>query len=293
MTAKQSKSPWESWSKRDLKREIQQRMLYFYGRTDGTIALPNSAEGDILKMVHILLTPRKAPKSLKSLGLFLLGLASLTLPMTMTGCASAKITHQSERRNLAPAVAAHGKAKSGQVTVSPALAVLPEGENPKQTTLVLDKNGHSRAHGRKPIESKIGQALADETKKAVAKAGAPKESLTIESRITVQEPGSRALRALVGLGAGRSRMDTRTLVFVPGKSKAVPWLEIWTTSHSGREPGAIFSAVPSPFLPINILNGAGIAGAALSGSNKGLTQDAKRTGKVIGNFVAEKLGQNP
>lgn len=51
-----AQSAWASWSKQDLAREIQARMTHFYGRTDGTIAFPSSAEGDILKMVHALLS---------------------------------------------------------------------------------------------------------------------------------------------------------------------------------------------------------------------------------------------
>ena len=46
---------WEDWSKEDLKREILDRMRYFYLLTNGNMRWPSNAEGDILKMVYILL----------------------------------------------------------------------------------------------------------------------------------------------------------------------------------------------------------------------------------------------
>lgn len=36
----------------ELRTEIANRMDYFFRRIDGSMAFPNSAEGDILKMVH-------------------------------------------------------------------------------------------------------------------------------------------------------------------------------------------------------------------------------------------------
>jgi hypothetical protein len=48
-------SAWDSWGTQDLAKEIQARMTYFYTQTDGTMNFPNSAEGDLLKMVHTLL----------------------------------------------------------------------------------------------------------------------------------------------------------------------------------------------------------------------------------------------
>ena len=48
-------SAWDAWGKKDLAKEIQARMTYFYAQTDGLINFPKSAEGDLLKMVHALL----------------------------------------------------------------------------------------------------------------------------------------------------------------------------------------------------------------------------------------------
>ena len=39
-------------SKEYLEKEIKYRLLYFYGKTDGSFDFPNSAEGDLLKLVN-------------------------------------------------------------------------------------------------------------------------------------------------------------------------------------------------------------------------------------------------
>lgn len=48
---------WAGWSKVEIADELRRRMLHFYGQTDGTMRFPNSAEGDLLKMVHHLFGP--------------------------------------------------------------------------------------------------------------------------------------------------------------------------------------------------------------------------------------------
>jgi hypothetical protein len=46
-------SKWEAGRPSDaIGREIIDRLNYFYLQTDGSMKFPNSAEGDILKMVH-------------------------------------------------------------------------------------------------------------------------------------------------------------------------------------------------------------------------------------------------
>ena len=50
---------WADWPKNELAMEIRNRMQFFYGQTDGTMQFPSSAEGDLLKMVHVLLSPNK------------------------------------------------------------------------------------------------------------------------------------------------------------------------------------------------------------------------------------------
>lgn len=44
----------------NLKQEILDRMKHFYGQTDGSFKWPNSAEGDLLRMVHQHLTQKQS-----------------------------------------------------------------------------------------------------------------------------------------------------------------------------------------------------------------------------------------
>lgn len=44
------------WTKPELEREIKDRMAHFYGQTDGSMSFPNTAEGDLLKLVYRLLS---------------------------------------------------------------------------------------------------------------------------------------------------------------------------------------------------------------------------------------------
>ena len=48
---------WEDWPQDELATEIRDRMRHFYAQTDGTMRFPSSAEGDLLKMVQVLLSP--------------------------------------------------------------------------------------------------------------------------------------------------------------------------------------------------------------------------------------------
>jgi hypothetical protein len=48
------------WPKEELATEIRNRMWHFYGQTDGTMKFPSSAEGDLLKMVNVLLSPNSS-----------------------------------------------------------------------------------------------------------------------------------------------------------------------------------------------------------------------------------------
>lgn len=45
---------WDAWTVEDLVKELRNRMRYFYAQTDGTMRFPSSAEGDMLKMAHVI-----------------------------------------------------------------------------------------------------------------------------------------------------------------------------------------------------------------------------------------------
>lgn len=118
----------------------------------------------------------------------------------------------------------------------------------------------------------------------------PAKGLLIDGKVLVARQGSRALRIGIGFGAGRTRLDTTVRVFNLDASAKKPWLTFKTTGGSNMEPGLITSlVVPSPAtIPLV----AGIAGSAVSGvtkSHKGVSQDAKRTGRAVVAAIHDRL----
>jgi hypothetical protein len=208
-----------------------------------------------------------------------------------------KITNGKENSSLAP------NSLIREIVISPYKTMTPH-KNPKLDTKYLDQGTGFIYIGRKsdnpPQTSKLGETLAcsaksywDKTTKINTSISdkPPKNGLWIKGQMTIEERGSRALRTLVGLGLGKTTLETKTFVYNTAKSTKVPWLELWTTGSSGREPGILFAATPSPIMLFNIVGGVGTVVTAVNHGNKGLTQDAKRTGKTISSVVFEKSNQ--
>jgi len=203
----------------------------------------------------------------------------------LSGCASVKVTGVYEEKTLSPS--------KREVTIIAPFVTTPPHPNPQLTTKYLDPETGFIYIGKKdnpPKASKLGEILAESIKQRMRKANhegttvtelKPKSGIWVRGQMVEEIQGSRALRALIGLGAGKTKLGTRTFVFNLNKSKTRPWLTLWTQGGSGYEPGAIFSAVPSPVPVFNLVGGISTLGTLINHSNKGLTQDAKRTGKVI------------
>jgi len=93
--------------------------------------------------------------------------------------------------------------------------------------------------------------------------------------------GSRALRGLIGLGAGGTKMETTVRVYDLSHLSRVPLLQFETSGGSNAEPGAIvggtFGALP------NALRNAGA---------RGVTDDTARTARQITAMVADYYAKN-
>jgi len=94
--------------------------------------------------------------------------------------------------------------------------------------------------------------------------------------------GSRALRAVVGFGAGGTKLETVVKIYdlQNGYSQRL-FLTFTTEGGSGAMPGAIASGGPL---------GAAVKGAA--GAAKGLTQDTSRTARMITAEISQYMYQN-
>jgi hypothetical protein len=93
--------------------------------------------------------------------------------------------------------------------------------------------------------------------------------------------GSRALRGLIGAGAGGTKMETIVRVYDLSHSSKEPVLQFETSGGSNAEPGAVlggmFGALP------NALRNAGA---------RGVTDDTARTAREITAMVADYYAKN-
>jgi Domain of unknown function (DUF4410) len=94
--------------------------------------------------------------------------------------------------------------------------------------------------------------------------------------------GSRALRVLVGFGAGGTKMETRVQVSNLSGKAPVPFLTLLTTGGSGMSPGAWAAFTPALifFWPGAVANA---GGASLSG----ISVDRSRTAREIAATLSE------
>ena len=91
--------------------------------------------------------------------------------------------------------------------------------------------------------------------------------------------GSRALRAFVGFGAGRTKLETIVHVYdLQAGYSGMPFMSFTTSGGSGAMPGALASIGPI---------GAVVKGVA--GAAKGLTQDTARTSREITAQLSEYM----
>lgn len=216
----------------------------------------------------------------------------LVLSILLSGCASVSIVSVSENRHLKPAT-------TPSTILSKDISTLPSQDSLGGGTRYLDSgNGHiNSGKSAPPVKSKTSQrittALDTSWKKLLVKnpslKSSPEQQMLVTAQTWKEDVGSRLTRTVLGLGAGRSRLDAKFYVFNLKKSTRVPWLTIHTSGGSNREPGVIFSLAPSPYLPLNIINWTAVATSSIMHGFKGLDQDASRTGKMVSLCIWEHL----
>ena len=153
--------------------------------------------------------------------------------------------------------------------------------------LAVDRTGGELERFRREQAKTFTAELCERISKRIAPA-APlpkgvrpeKGSWIVEGRFLRVNQGSRLLRSLVGLGAGGTKMETRTVVSsvgARGSTKKIAQIE--TTGGSNAEPGLL--TFPTPI-------GGGIR-AVVSLAKTGVTADQQRTARMITAAIAEKL----
>ncbi|MBX9576896.1 MAG: DUF4410 domain-containing protein [Chthoniobacterales bacterium] len=98
--------------------------------------------------------------------------------------------------------------------------------------------------------------------------------------------GSRLLRAGLGFGFGKTKMETTAQLLDLSKTYPEPLLTITTTGGSGMAPGAAaaFAPIAPLTLPTTLLNVGGSAGGALG---TGISVDRRRTAREIVATISE------
>lgn len=94
--------------------------------------------------------------------------------------------------------------------------------------------------------------------------------------------GSRALRTIVGFGAGGTKLETRVQVFSVSGKKPSQFLSLLTSGGSGLAPGAW-----AAFTPAGAFSVPGAVANAGGASLGGLSIDRKRTAREIAATISE------
>jgi len=155
------------------------------------------------------------------------------------------------------------------------------------TALAVDRTGADLEEFRRTTADNFTKELCERISKRIAPAvpiadgvRPEKGAWVVEGKFLRLNQGSRLLRSLVGLGAGGTKMEARTVVSVVeprGSKKKIA--EIETTGGSNAEPGML--TFPTPI-------GGGIR-AVVSLAKTGVTADQRRTARMITAAMAEKL----
>ncbi|HPA20333.1 MAG TPA: DUF4410 domain-containing protein [Verrucomicrobiae bacterium] len=106
----------------------------------------------------------------------------------------------------------------------------------------------------------------------------PEKGWVVRGRFIAVNQGSRALRTIVGLGAGATKMQVAVSVCDLSRSSSTPFLTFETEGGSGSMPGIITS--PGPV-------SAGLS--MVGGSIRGVTDDAQRTARMITARLSEYM----
>jgi Domain of unknown function (DUF4410) len=179
----------------------------------------------------------------------------------------------------------------------PQVLIVKDFSFPHQAAVRADRSGQELV----AFEQKLQISLREQLVRALGRYGIPvtvavssQELRKLRKRqpawlITGQfnrvNQGSRALRIALGLGAGGTKMETTAQVYDLSKGNVQQSLFTFsTTGGSNAEPGIITSV--GPLAPTTVP--AVVISVAGKGAH-GVSEDAKRTARVIAAYVSEQL----
>lgn len=139
---------------------------------------------------------------------------------------------------------------------------------------------------RPEVQELVASYTASELSKHIAPAsvvgGAPPSAASawiITGDFTKIDEGSRFLRMAIGLGAGKTHVETRVAVH-NASAKNPPFLRFATTGTSGAMWGAATNPIPFSGLPVAVFK-----------AQQGITEDSARTARMITAAIADYMVQ--
>ncbi len=120
----------------------------------------------------------------------------------------------------------------------------------------------------------------------------PNSGWLLRGNFDVVRSGSVPLRIVIGMGSGRSTMNTTVFVYdlaTQHDATMKPFLTFQTEGGSGAEPGLVTIPLTGPVaLPMLIYK---VGSKTYSEANKGVSDDANRTSRMIAAALSEYLAQ--
>jgi hypothetical protein len=188
------------------------------------------------------------------------------LIITLTGCASVSV------KNL----------DAGGTSFPPAfkpdvIYVLPFDTNYGEFN--VDREGAELVDFKQNLQQMLSAALTAEIPEHLVPAHTMRSipprsnAWMVCGRFVRVNQGSRLLRSTVGFGAGGTKLEAQVFVYNLGDSATSPFLTFETTGGSNAQPGAITGAAT--------MSPVGAALNAFNGAAKGLSEDTRRTSRMI------------
>jgi hypothetical protein len=209
----------------------------------------------------------------QSAGLLLVPL--LAVMLLAAGCSSVSV-----HPDPVPPTATHAQAEAPR-------KIIVEDFSFAGADVRADRDGKELEDFKQKVNNDLTHALS----KSIVKLGLPVEickrkedtfspqpAWLIRGRYLRVYQGSRALRGFVGFGAGGTKVETAVAVYDLSVSTQVPIFTFETTGGSGAEPGGLLAINPVGFV-------VGTAGKSV----KGLSDDTKRTARMISAYLSEAL----
>lgn len=179
---------------------------------------------------------------------------------------------------------AHG----GKVTKPQQVYVAPFDTAKTSVNIGKDKDGTKVPAFKQAVATMLQDYTVKNVTKHVAPAtkvaslaAAPKSGWLVTGRFTRINSGNRAMRMIVGLGAGGSKMETEVEVYDLAAGRGKPFLRFATTGGTNAMPGLITSGGP----------GVGAVYSMVYAAANGTTDDAARTSRMIAGGLSEYYGQ--